>query len=282
MAVAQHIPDDSNDLAVRFPELDAREYAMIRELEELYLPAEDGIPMETNWHRLAMNLLIESVHAHWRDRSDYFAGGNMFVYFSMDQVRRKHYRGPDVFVVLNVDGTRDRNSWIVWQEDGRYPDVIIELASPSTIRTDLGMKKTLYEQTFRTAEYFCYDPDERELRGWRLHDGHYQDIPPNEQGWQWSQELQLWLGAWDGEFQRLNARWPRFYTEHHELVLTFAEAELLVAQQERQQADAERQRAEAERQRAEAERQRAEEAERRAERLAAKLRELGLAEESFR
>ena len=161
MALAQQTIDYSNDLAVRFPELDEREYKMIRELEELYLPAEDGIPMETNWHRLAMNLLIESIHAHWRDRNDYFAGGNMFVYFSMDQVRRKHYRGPDVFVVLNVDGTRDRDSWIVWQEDGRYPDVIIELASPSTIRTDLGMKKTLYEQTFRRESYelFYHDHD---------------------------------------------------------------------------------------------------------------------------
>lgn len=265
MAFAQQTIDDSNDLAVRFPELDEREYKMIREVEELYLPAEDGIPTETNWHRLAMNLLIESIHAHWRDRNDYFAGGNMFVYFSMDQVRRKHYRGPDVFVVLNVDGTRDRDSWIVWQEDGRYPDMIIELASPSTIRTDLGMKKTLYEQTFHTSEYFCYDPVERKLRGWRLHDGRYQDMPENERGWRWSQELQLWLGAWDGEFQRVNARWPRFYTEQHELVLTFAEAELLVIQQERQQAEAER--------------QRAEEAERRAERLAAKLRELGMTEE---
>ena len=271
MAVAQKNIDDLNDLAVRFPELDTREYAMVTELEGLHLPTEDGIPMETNWHRLAMNLLLESLHAHWRDRTDYFAGGNMFVYFSMDQVRRKHYRGPDVFVVTNVDGARDRESWIVWQEEGRYPDVIIELASPSTIQNDLGMKKTLYEQTFRTAEYFCYDPVGNEQWGWRLHESQYHEIPPNARGWQWSQTLQLWLGAWNGEFQRLQARWPRFYTEQHDLVLTFAETEARYVERERQ-------RAEAEARRAEAERIRADEAERRAERLAAKLLALGVAE----
>ena len=273
MAVAQKNFALLNDLAVRFPALDAGEYALVAELEGLHLPAEDGIPMETNWHRLAMNLLLDSLHAHWRDRTDYFAGGNMFVYFSLDQVRRKHYRGPDVFVVTNVDGTRDRESWIVWQEEGRYPNVIIELASPSTIQSDLGMKKTLYEQTFHTNEYFCYDPVDNEQWGWRLHDnGYYQDIPKNEQGWQWSQQLQLWLGSWNGEFQRLQARWPRFYTAQQELALTFAEAEA-------QRAEVQTQRAEAEAQRAESERLRAEEAERRADQLAARLRALGVAEE---
>jgi len=30
-------------------------------------------------------------------------------------------------VVLNVDGERERQCWVVWQENGRYPDVIVEL-----------------------------------------------------------------------------------------------------------------------------------------------------------
>ena len=176
------------------------------------------------------------------------------------KVRRKSYRGPDFFVVKNVDGMRDRASWVVWKEDGRYPDVIVELASPSTIRTDLSVKKQLYEHTFRTSEYFCYDPGDKRLLGWQLTHGVYVELSPNEQGWLWSEELQVWLGTWEGEFQRVRATWLRFYTIDHQLVLTMAEAEA--------------RRAEAEAQRAETERQRA-------ERLAAKLRELGVEPEAL-
>lgn len=94
--------------AIANPELDIEEKARL--LSQLDLPSEDGIPMETNWHRIAMNLLIDSVHALWRDRTDYFADVNMFIYFSLDQLLRKHYREPDVFVVNGVDGTYDRSA----------------------------------------------------------------------------------------------------------------------------------------------------------------------------
>jgi len=72
--------------------------------------------LETNWHRMQMNLLIESVHYHWREREDYFTGGNMFIYFSVEQVRNRDYRGPDFFVVKGVDSSHDRAAWIVWEE----------------------------------------------------------------------------------------------------------------------------------------------------------------------
>jgi Uma2 family endonuclease len=217
----------------------------LKVLSELELPAEDGIPLETNWHRIEMNLLIDSVHSLWHDRSDYFTGGNMFIYFSLEQVRNRDYRGPDFFVVKGVDGTRNRDSWIVWREDGRYPDVIEELASSSTLDIDLGFKKQLYERTFRTPEYFCYDPNENQLQGWRLGLDEYVSIDPNEQGWLWSQEMDVWLGLWQGEFQRVNAVWLRFYASDGRLVLTRSEAEA-------QRADAEAQRAEVEAQRADA------------------------------
>lgn len=261
------------------PEDDPEEY--VRLLDNLDLPAEDGIPMETNWHRIAMNLLIDSVHALWHDRTDYFAGGNMFIYFSFDQVLRKHYRGPDVFVVKNVDGKRDRDSWIVWKEAGRYPDVIIELASPSTAKTDLTVKKDIYEHTFRTSEYFCYNPRPRRLIGWRLQQHAYEPIQPNEHGWLWSEELQVWLGAWEGEYQRKQAVWPRFYTGEHQLVLTMKELAVQHAALEAQRAEVEAQRADVQAQRAEAEAQRAEAEAQRAQRFAAKLREMGIDPESL-
>jgi hypothetical protein len=52
-------------------------------------------------------------------RQDVYVGGNMFVYFSLDQVRHEDFREPDFFVVLGVP-RRERKSRVVWQE-GKGP-----------------------------------------------------------------------------------------------------------------------------------------------------------------
>jgi Uma2 family endonuclease len=272
MAVAQtQIPQQSTLDYGLLPEgwFDPKIEAEMLRLSELVLPTDDGVPMESNWHRIQMNLLIDALHAHWRTRTDYFVGGNMFIYYSMEQVRRKHYRGPDFFVVKDVDGTHDRDAWVIWNEDGRYPNVIVELASPSTITTDLGLKKDLYANTFRTPEYFCYDPSDCSLWGWRLLiDNGYEEIAPDAQGRLWSAQLNLWIGVWIGEYLRVRTNWLRFYENEH-VVLTLAEAEA-------QRAEAEAQRAEAEAQRAERAEREAEQEHQRAERLAAQLRAMGI------
>lgn len=118
---------------------------------------DDGEPLESNRHRIAMNALIRLMLVAKSGRTDYFTSGNMFIYYSSEQARNRDFRGPDFFVVLNVDGTRERLGWVVWEENGRYPDVIVELMSPSTAAVDLGVKKDIYEQIFRTPDYFVFD-----------------------------------------------------------------------------------------------------------------------------
>lgn len=190
------------------------------------LPDEDGEPLESNWHRIQINLLVDLTHQWWSSRDDYFAGGNMFVYFSVRQARVPAYRGPDFFLVKEVALKPERRSWRTWEEEGRFPDLIVELLSPSTAKGDLTKKKRLYERTFRTPEYFAYDPDARRLYGWRLGEGVvYHTLLPNERGWLWSEELQLWLGEWEGAYERVSAVWLRFYTREGTLVPTGEEAE---------------------------------------------------------
>lgn len=46
------------------------------------LRSSDGVQLETPWHRAAMNLLIDQVAYQFRDRNDFFAGGDMVLYFS--------------------------------------------------------------------------------------------------------------------------------------------------------------------------------------------------------
>jgi Uma2 family endonuclease len=243
------------------------ERIMVPDLPTIELPSEDGLPLESNWHRIQINQLIESVRQLWRGQTDFFAGGNMFLYYSMQQVRNRDYKGPDFFVVKNVDG-KGRPVWIVWEENSRFPNVIVELLSRTTAAADLGSKKDLYEQTFKTPEYFCYDPETRTLQGWRL--GHhltYESLKPTESGRIWSEQLGAWLGLWEGEYQGEQAAWVRLFGVDGQLVPTGAEA----ADQRAEAAD---QRAEAERQRAEAERQRAEAAEAEAARLRQELERL--------
>ena len=208
------------------------------------LPSEDGVPLETPWHRSAMNLLIDITLYHNRDRDDFFVGGNMFIYYSVEQKYSEDFRGPDFFYVEGVEGRRPRDKWAIWMEEGKYPDVIMELSSSSTEKIDRTEKKELYEKTFRTAEYYIYDPQANRLDGWRLIGAHYQKAQPNDRGWLWSNVLQLWIGNWVGEFQRIQATWPRFYDKSWQLVLHPKEAAQEEAEIARQQAQAAQQRVE--------------------------------------
>src|SRR5205809_7301519 len=91
------------------------ERIIIPDVPQIELPSEDGLPLESNWHRIQINLLVESVRQYWRGGMDFFAGGNMFLYYSVQQVRNRDYKGPDFFVVKNVDGSKSRPAWIVWE-----------------------------------------------------------------------------------------------------------------------------------------------------------------------
>ncbi len=224
---------------------------------------DDGEPLESNRHRIAINALIDAAMTALEGKTDCFVGGNMFVYYSRDQVKNQDFKGPDFFVVLDADGSRERQGWVVWEEGGRYPDMIIELLSPSTVKVDLGKKKALYEGTFRTREYYVYDPfDPAALQGWRLNGGQrYAEIAPNAQSRLWCETLKVWLGTWEGQVKREpgtgTCGWLRFYDRQGNLIPLQEEL------------------AEQERQRAEQESQRAEQEKLRADRLAARLRELG-------
>jgi Uma2 family endonuclease len=243
---------------------------------------DDGIPLETNQHRVAMNVLIRSYQQYRAEQNDFYVGGNMFIYYSSTQAKNRDFRGPDFFVVLDVEGTRSRQGWVVWEEEGRYPDVIIELMSPSTTKVDLGPKKQLYDRVFKTQDYFVYNPfDAASLQGWHRSNA-YQEITADERGWLWCETLGLWLGTWTGTIDRETLSWLRFYTETGTLVPLPEEAAQQRAGEAQQRADEAQQRADEAQQRADEAQQRADEevqrtaAERlRAERLADRLRELG-------
>jgi Uma2 family endonuclease len=238
------------------------------------LPSDDGEPMETYWHRQAMNQLCEVAEYHLRGRDDVFIGGNMFVYFGRDQVFNKDFRGPDVFIVNGgVDRHKDRPSWVMWEENNRLPDVIVELVSETTGHIDRVVKKELYATRFGTHEYYVVDPAGWTIEGWRMaaRPKRYVPITPRD-GRLWCEVLGVWLGFWHGPYYNWTTNWPRLFSDDGNPVPTFREAAegerdgaVAVAEAERRNAEAERRNAEAERRNAEAERRNAEAAQERAE-----------------
>jgi Uma2 family endonuclease len=245
---------DHKTLAARGVYTDAER----EQLKQLQLPEEDETPLESHYHILQINLLAEVIHQHLQPRTDYFCGTNMFVYYNLEQAEgiiefmegkrdRAPYKGPDLFVAVGVDGTKRRKSWLVWEENDHFPDLIVEITSPRTKSKDTDDNLKLYAQVFRTREYFWYDEEAGEWMGYRLVGDGYVPIEVNERGWRWSEVLGAWLGVSELPYRGWRYRWLRLYDGEGRLVPTEAEAERVLREQERQRAEAERQRAEQER-----------------------------------
>src|SRR6188768_4106202 len=231
------------------------------------LPYDDGEPMETIFHDAQDALLKDTLLDAWADRRDFVVAGNLFVYFSAHQIRSNDFRGPDVMVVLDVDGSKERKSWVAWEEGGRLPDVVIEVTSESTAHVDRGEKMRIYSQIWRTSAYFIFDPDTELHEGFKL-DGtgrHYTPLLADDNGDFEVAALGLKLGLRPTAYRHLERRFVRWLDHSGQALPTAQER----ADAERTRAVAERTRAVAERARADAERARV-----RADELQARLRAL--------
>lgn len=263
------------------------------EFEEIEFPPGDleskEPPLESYLHLQQLLLLIKCLDWLWQDRNDYFAAGNLTIFYSSQQIKTNNFRSPDFFVVLETE-RKPRKSWVVWEEDGKSPNIIIELLSNSTANVDRTTKKKIYQNTFRTPEYFWFSPDTLEFQGFEIIQGEYQEIQPNESGWFWSQQLQLYIG--------IHQQQLRFFTPEGILVPTPEESAQIARQQvleaeesaqvEKQQRETAEQRvleaeetAQTERQQREATQQQLEFERQQKEKLAAKLRELNIDPETI-
>lgn len=144
-------------------------------------PTSDGRPMaETDWHRDLMVRLIETLKHYYAAQERVYVSGNLLLFYEPGD-RRRHV-SPDVFVVKDVP-KHDRPNYLTWEE-GKGPDVVIELTSSSTRGEDLETKFRLYQSTLRVPEYFLFDPLgdylDPPLRGYRLRRGRYAAIRPVE------------------------------------------------------------------------------------------------------
>ena len=150
--------------------------------ETIDYPESDGVPMAENDFQLrTMTYAIEALDNHFRTRSDVYVSGDLFVYYEEND--NKARIAPDVFVVFGVPDHR-RRTYLLWRE-GKAPDFVMEVSSPSTWRADQGSKRGTYAK-MGVPEYWLYDPTGDDLaprlHGFRLAGGQYAPIAVRDDG----------------------------------------------------------------------------------------------------
>jgi len=96
------------------------------------------------------------------DDENVFVAGDLFWY--PVEGKPKIVNAPDVMVVLGRPQGK-RLSYKQWEEENISPQVVFEILSPSNSRDEMDRKLIFYDR-HGVEEYYIYNPDLNELRGW--------------------------------------------------------------------------------------------------------------------
>ena len=137
-------------------------------------PSSDGKPLAENDAQLAAILYaVGALRVYYAARADVYVSGDLLIYYEEGNPRVAV--APDAFVVFGVED-RVRMNYKVWEE-GKGPEFVLEVASRSTWREDVGRKLGVYAG-LGVTEYFLYDPRGEylapRLQGHRLVGGVYE------------------------------------------------------------------------------------------------------------
>ncbi len=155
--------------------------------------------------------LLSSRFTDFQQRPDVFLDSNTIICYDPDDLNVRV--SPDVYLAFGVEAQaiRQRKIYLPW-EAGKPPDWVLEIASSSTGREDVGRKRDIYAR-IGVPEYWRFDPTRRgeyhgtQLAGDRLVGRVYEPIPlttePDGVLKGYSEVLGLSLG-WAGG-------WPRLY-----------------------------------------------------------------------
>jgi Uma2 family endonuclease len=151
--------------------------------DDVYYPESDGKPMgETQVHAEEITYVWEALCDWYRNEPDVYVWGNLFFYYVKGSPR--FCVCPDVFVVKGVPKEPRRRICKVWEE-GKVPDLVIEVTSDSTQDEDTEEKRSLYER-LGVDEYILFDPFgdylSPHLQGFSLAGGRYRPIPLEPDG----------------------------------------------------------------------------------------------------
>ena len=132
-----------------------------------------------NWFYLHESAVGSALAIHLRDVQNAIVVSEVPV--TPSQPRGNDVRIPDLLVSFDSDLAllRGQNGYVI-DSQGKAPDFVLEVASPTTGRADYTEKRADYER-FGVGEYWRFDPSGGEyhdaaLAGDRLVDGSYEPI----------------------------------------------------------------------------------------------------------
>ena len=151
-------------------------------LDALY-PCSDGRPMSDNMHQ--SRAIVKAVSdLDQVARPDALVAADILVY--PEEGNPDNRIAPDVLVAFGI-GTRSRSTYLTWLE-GKPPDWVLEVASPSSARNDLRGKRRAYA-AMGVPEYWLFDPTgdlyprgQPRLQGLALVDGKYEPLEERVEG----------------------------------------------------------------------------------------------------
>ena len=145
--------------------------------EDPLYPSSDGLPLaENDWQLRAIHNAFGILDVRYADRPDVYVSCDLLIYYEEENPHRSV--APDVFVVFGA-AKRKRDVYKLWEEP-KAPDFVLEVASKSTWREDLGRKRALYAE-LGVREYWLFDPKDEyfdpPLQGLVLREGEYRPLP---------------------------------------------------------------------------------------------------------
>ena len=132
------------------------------------------------WHGDAVMLATAALRNRFRDREDVLVAMELVVYYQRGD--NTAWLQPDVQVVFGVGRGGNRSTYKIWEE-GKPPDFVLEVASPSTADNDARHKAREYAG-IGVREYWRLDPEGTmmgaPLEGYRASGGRYEPVEPVE------------------------------------------------------------------------------------------------------
>ena len=142
---------------------------------------------------------------------------------------------PDTFVAMGISDKHLNRSQFVVASEGVRPALILEVVSPRYRKEDREIKVVQYALA-RVQEYVIIDRRKQrgqvldEVLGYRLIQGHYQPISPDEEGRICCETVGLWLSLQEGRLVMEDAQTGERLLTSSELAA--ANQELVAANQE--------------------------------------------------
>ena len=169
-------------------------------------PIKDGPLADAIIREPVFSESMHVLHTYLDPRSDVLVSGDTFIYYR-DPLNRRRAIAPDCYAIFGPNLAQYRNRYgLSLGEVGKAPDFVMEVASPSTWRADLGYKRRIYHR-IGVGEYWLYDPDGGRYYGailaWeRLENGEYRrkSVQREADGMVWAHSPALALDVCaDGE-----------------------------------------------------------------------------------